>query len=217
MKILLLFFLLYRLSNNYLKLSYFFIQKIWSIIISIFYLLEYIFLFYFKKNYLYMFFIYKFLIIKNLYIFSKRGFYLNFRRQSNIKKKSKKKKENKYLKMFNKFYYHRRMYWGITSVYIHMFLRKIRESKNHIIFLINTRIIRGYVVFKWRIRFYSLFYFYWYNYRLFVYYKRLKKKIKKINKFINSIISYIKIKIRVKIKIFNKLDKENFFIMQKLC
>jgi len=148
MKILSLYFLLYKLSNNYLQVSFFFLQKILGIFIGFFYLLEYIFLFFFIKNYYYIFLIYRYLIIKKYYVFKKRGFYFNLRRKNDIKKISKKKKENKYIKMFKNFYYYRRMYWGLTSAYIQIFLRKVRESKNYIIFLINTRLIRGYVVFK---------------------------------------------------------------------
>ena len=70
MKILLLYFFLYRLSNNYLELPFFFLQKIWGIFVGFFYLLEYIFLFIFKKNYLYIIYIYKYLIIKKYYIFN---------------------------------------------------------------------------------------------------------------------------------------------------
>lgn len=195
MKILLLYLLLYKLSNKFLKLPFFFLQKIWSIIISFFYLLEYLFLFVLQKNYFYTLIIYKLLVIKQYNNFRKRGFYL--KKNNYIKKKKEKKKESKYVKFIKKIYYYRWMYWGFTVVYIQIFLRKMRESKNYIIFLINTRIIRSYNRLKWRIYFHSLFYFLWYNFRLFLYNKRFKKRLKKFIRFINFIIMYIKIKIKV--------------------
>jgi hypothetical protein len=201
MKILSLYLLLYKLSNNYFRSQYFFLQIITGIIFAFFYLLEYIFIFFFHKNYLYMLIIHRALIIKKNKIFNKQSFF--WKKNINIKKKNINiKKENKYIKFFNKLYYHRRMYWGFTVVYIHIFLRKIRESKNYIIHLINTRIIWGYKVLKWRIRVYSFLYFFWYNYRLFASNRRFRKKLKKIIMFIIPIALYIKIKIKIKINFF---------------
>ena len=207
MKIVSLYLLLYKLSNNYFRSQSFFLQIITGIIFGFFYLLEYIFLFYFQKNYIYNLYINRYIVIKKKSFFNKKAFF--FEKNTDIKKINKKKKENKYVKLFNKLYYHRRMYWGLTVVYMHIFLRKIRESKNYIIYLINTRIIWGYKVLKWRIRVYSVFYFFWYNYRLFLYYKRFKKKIRKIVMFIVFFSLYIKAKIKntIKIKILILIKK----------
>lgn len=195
MKIVSLYLLLYKLSKNFFRTQYFFVQIITGIIVGFFFLLEYIFLFFFQKNFFYILILYRYIINKNFFFFNNYKFF--FKKKTYIKKISKKKEENKYVKLFNKLYYHRRMYWGLTVVYMHIFLRKIRESKNYIIYWINTRIFWGYKVLKWRIRFYSIFYFFWYNYRLFLYYKRFKRKLRKIIRFIIFVTLYFKIKTKI--------------------
>jgi hypothetical protein len=214
MKIVSLYLLLYKLSNNYIRSQSLFSQIITGIIFGFSYLLEYIFIFSFQKMYIYNLYIHRYIAIKKKSIFNKNTFFSE--KNISIKKKNKKQTENKYVKLLNKLYYHRRMYWGLTVVYIHIFLRKIRESKNYIIHLINTRIIWGYKVLKWRIRIYSIFYFFWYNYRLFLYYKRFKKKIKKIVMFIVNLSLYIKIKIKTTIKIKMLILIKKFIINKKI-
>ena len=94
MKLLSLFFLLYKLNKNYFRVQKFFIQFISSIFYGFFYLLEYIAIFFFEKKNMYMFIIYIYFVKK----------------KTSKKKIIKKQEVNKYIKFFNKLYYRRRMY-----------------------------------------------------------------------------------------------------------
>ena len=59
-----------------------------------------------------------------------------FKKKNNRILKKKEKKENKFFLKFYKLYYRRKMYYGFSIVYTQIFLRKIKEKKNYIIFFL---------------------------------------------------------------------------------
>jgi hypothetical protein len=69
------------------------------------------------------------------------------------------------------------MYYGLTVVYIQIFLRKMKEQKNHIIYLYNYKCKKSYNIFKKRIMYYSLFLYFSNNYNIVLYLDNLKRKI----------------------------------------
>jgi hypothetical protein len=185
MKILFLFFLL---NYYYWKREIYFLQKFIGIIFNFFFLLEYFVLFILKKKYIYIFFLYKYII---------KEYYINFKIK-NLRPKIKlninnynyqnKCKKNIYINKILYLYYRRRMYLGFTIVYLQIFRRWLKETKNHIIYMYFYKWKRNYNYYKKRIIDYSLLFFFYNNYNLALYFDNWKKKIN----FFIFVISYIK-------------------------
>jgi hypothetical protein len=138
MKITLNLLLLLFVLNNYYyknKKKKNFIQKFLGYIYNIFFLFQYIFIFLLKNKYIYIYFLYKYLIEENKNI-------INVNEGKNYIKNDvflkKKKKISNYYNILN-IYYRRRIYFGLTIVYIQILLRKIKEQKNYIIYIYHNK------------------------------------------------------------------------------
>jgi hypothetical protein len=88
------------------------------------------------------------------------------------------------------------MFYGLSVVYIQIFIRKIREGKNYLIYYYYYKLKRKYFLFKNVIMRYSLFFFFFKNYNLIIFLENRK------NKFFNIIVILNFIKIYLKNKIF---------------
>jgi hypothetical protein len=91
------------------------------------------------------------------------------------------------------------MFYGLSIVYIQIFLRKIREGKNFLIYYYNYKLKRKYFLFKNIIMRYSLFFFFLNNYNLIVSLANITKKIFNIIFIFKFIIINLKINIILKI------------------
>jgi hypothetical protein len=173
MKILFLFIIL---NYYYWKRNIYFVQKFLGIIFNFFFLLEYLILFILKKKYIYILLLYKYII---------KEYFINFEIK-NIKPKIKlnintynykdKSKKNIYINKILYLYYRRRMYLGFTIIYLQIFRRWLKETKNDIIYLYFSKWKRNYNYYKKRIIDYSLLFFFYNNYNLAIYFENLKKK-----------------------------------------
>jgi hypothetical protein len=154
MKTLLLF---YKLNHYIVNSKVFFLKKILSIIFSSLFFLEYIILFILSSKYIYMFNLYKY-SLKNTSITYKQKVIYN-----NYFYKKKKIKKNLYKDKISRLYYSRWIYYGLSIVYLQIFLRKIKEQKNYIIYLYNYKLKKSFNNLN--------------NYNIVLYYSNLRKKL----------------------------------------
>ena len=91
------------------------------------------------------------------------------------------------------------MFYGLSVVYIQIFIRKIREGKNYLIYYYYYKLKRKYFLFKNIIMRYSLFFFFLNNYNLIIFLENIKKKIFNIIVILSFIKIYLKINIKNKI------------------
>jgi hypothetical protein len=91
-------------------------------------------------------------------------------------------------------------------VYIQIFLQKIKEKKNYIIYLYNYKLKKMYNNFKKNIIYYSLFIYFLNNYNIILYYNYLKKKI------FNFIVILSFLEILKKFLLYKKLYEFIFFL-----
>lgn len=195
-----LFFLFIWLTFYYKKNLLYFFQKLLGVIISFIFILEYIYIFFFQNLYIYSLIVYRYVFKENVIIFKK-----NINRKSYRNKKEfliKKKKKNKIISFFLNLYYRRRIYFGLTVVYIQIFLRKIKEFKNYIIFFFNFKLKKSYNSLKKYILSYSLRFYLFSNYNLVMYITNFKKKIFNFIVLISFIEIYKKTQLKKNIYIF---------------
>jgi hypothetical protein len=205
MKIFLLFFIL---NYYYWKRDIYILQKFLGIIFNFFFLLEYFILFILKKKYMYIFLLYKYII---------KEYYINFKiinKKTKIKLKNNNyqdnNKKNIYINKIFYLYYRRRMYLGFTIVYLQIFRRWLKETKNDILYFYFYKWRRNYNNYKKRIINYSLLFFFYNNYNLALYFHKLKKKIF----FFIFVISYIEM--YSLFLLLNKIKKGWVIIKKKL-
>jgi hypothetical protein len=168
MKTLLLF---YKLNHYIISSKVFFFKKILSIIFSLIFLLEYIILFILSSKYMYIFNLYKYSFKNNSITYKQKVIY-----NSHFYKKKKIKKEL-YKDKILKLYYNRWIYYGLSIVYLQIFLRKMREQKNYIIYVYNYKLKKSFNNLKKKIIYYSLLLYFLNNYNIVLYYSNLKKKL----------------------------------------
>jgi hypothetical protein len=167
----LLIYLIYKKFKNCVK----FLHKILVIFYGLFYLLEYLFIFSINNYYIYIFLICKYDVKEN-YFFKKKLSNI-YTINENVKKKIEKKKTYNYIDHIFKIYYYRHMYFGFTVVYTQIFLRKIKEFKNYVIYMHLYKLKRIYNNFRKKIIDYSLLFFLYKNYKLVFFLEKLKIKI----------------------------------------
>ena len=132
-------FFFIALNYYYFKRSINFLQKIKGIFFCIFLFLEYLFVFIFRSYYLSLLIVYKHLIKEKI---------INLKNKEEDDEIKKLKKDitnlnkNRKIYFFLDLFYRRRMYTGISIVYVQIFMRKMKEKKNNIIFfsIINSNI-----------------------------------------------------------------------------
>lgn len=174
MKIIIFFFVFTHIIHYKLKNSVNLLQKFIAGFISFFYFIEYCFLFFFDNYYYLLLLLLKYRIRENL-IKEKKLKSIYVINEYKIKKNAKKKNIN-YIDQILKIYYYRRMYLGFTVVYIQIFLRKVKELKNYILFFYFYNFIKFYESLKKKIINYSLLFFFSRNINLIIYLE--KKKLK---------------------------------------
>jgi hypothetical protein len=191
-KIIIIFFIfIYLVSSSY---SLKFLQKF----LVIFYFLEYLFIFSINNYYIYFLLICKYnnylkINLSNIFIINKI-----------ISKKKEQKKKNDYIDYIFKIYYHRHMYIGFTVVYTQIFLRKIKEFKNYVIYMYWYKLKRIYNNLKKKIINYSLLFFFYNNYKLVFFLEKWKIKI------FNFIVFFSFCEIYIKIYLLNWNIKKKF-------
>jgi len=168
-----IFFLFIFLIHYYKKFS-FFLWKILAFFIGLIYILEYIMIFIFKSYYIYILILLKY-IIKEFLIILRKSWSIS--PNKNYKKKKEDLKKNFISDKWWRIYYKRYMYYGFTKVYIQIFLRKVKEYKNYIYFLLFYKFKRKYNFYKKLIIKKTLLFYYWNNYNLVIYLENLKNKL----------------------------------------
>src|ERR1700744_1727871 len=162
-----IFFLFFILRKYYRKFNSSFFDFFLGIIFIFFFLL---------KSYFFLIFIlYKFLIKEQLN-FLKRAKVIYVINNNNDLHKKKYIKKNGYINNIKKTYYNRRIHYGLIIVYIQIFLRKIKDRKNYMVYLYNYKIKKNYNILKKKIINNSL-YFFLENYNLITFLENLKKKL----------------------------------------
>jgi hypothetical protein len=191
-KIIIIFFIfIYLVSCSY---RFKFLQKF----LIIFYLLEYLFIFLINNYYIYFLLICKYnnylkTNLSNIFIINKI-----------ISKKKEQKKKDDYIDYILRVYHYRHMYIGFTVVYTQIFLRKIKEFKNYVIYMYWYKLKRIYNNFKKKIINYSLLFFFYNNYKLVFFLEKWKIKI------FNFIVFFSFCKIYIKIYLLNWNIKKKF-------
>lgn len=198
-----------KLSYYYLKYSFTLLQKLFVFFISLFYLLEYIFIFIFVNTSIYIWIVYKFTIKENFIKFKKGKIYYETNIK-NYKRKNEKKNNimsNKLLRAYN----NKWMIPGFIKVYIQVFLRKLKDNKNYLFFIFNLKIKNKYFLLKKKIMNFSIYIYIYTNYNLVIFFENFKKRA--FNVIV--IISFIEIykKVKIKIKFFFFLDYIYKFIV----
>ena len=180
----LFFFLVYKNFQSCVN----FLQKCLVIYNGLFYLLEYLFICLINNYYIYFYLICKYNIKEN---YDLNNVYIINEIKSN---KAVYKKKKDYISNINimKIYYRRYMYFGFTVVYVQIFLRKIKEFKNYVIYSYLYKLKRIYNNFKKKIINYSLLFFFYKNYKLVFFLEKLKKKLFNFIVFFSFCEIYIK-------------------------
>jgi hypothetical protein len=91
-----------------------------------------------------------------------------------------------------------------------IFIQKLKERKNYIIYLYKNKLKKSYKNFKKKIIYYSLFLYFFNNYNIILYYKNLKKKIYNFFFFFSFIAIFKKILLYK--KIYNVLFNNQFLL-----
>lgn len=172
MKIIFLFFVL---RKNYRKFNSLFFDFFLGIIFSFIFLIEFIFIFVLKSYNFYFFIIYKFLT-REKSNFLKRARVIYVINNNNDLYKKKYIKNNSYINNIKRIYYNKRIHFGLIIVYIQIFLRKIKENKNYMVYLYNYKLKNNYNIFKKKIINNSI-YFFLKNYNLIIFLENFKKKL----------------------------------------
>jgi hypothetical protein len=172
MKILFFFLLL---NYYYWNRNISFLQKLFGIILNFFNFLEYLILFVFQVNCIYILLLYKFLMKEYYMNFNRKKY--NFKFYKHRYRYNEKKKKSIYISKIYDLYYRRKMYFGLTIVYMQIFKRQLKEKKNDIIYMYFYKWKRNYNYYKKKIINYSLLFFFYNNYNLAVYFYKLKKKL----------------------------------------
>lgn len=172
MKIIFLFFIL---KKNYRKFNNFFFHFLSGIIFSVFFLIEFISIFVLKSFFFYFFILYKFLI-KEKFNYLKRARVIYVINNNNDLYKKKNIKKNSSINDIKRIYYKKRIHYGLIIVYIQIFLRKIKENKNYMVYLYDYKLKKNYNIFKKKIINNSL-YFFLKNYNLITFLENFKKKL----------------------------------------
>jgi len=186
--------LLCWINYYYIKHCAFFLQKLIGILISLFYLLEYFFLFLLKIKNIYFIFLYFF--IKRENFIKKENFYKII-----LVKKTKVKRKKKSMDLFLKLYYKRYMYIGLGIVYMQIFLRKIKENKNFIFFLFNYKLRNFFFNLKKKNINNFLYFFFSNNYFLTIYIDNLIKNLYSFFLIINFVLIYNLINLKERISL----------------
>jgi hypothetical protein len=176
-KKIIVFFLLIYLIYKKFKNSVKFLHKFLVIFYGLFYLLEYLFIFLINNYYIYIFLICKYDIKENYFFKKKLSNIYTINKNVNINRRKEKKKTYDYIDHILKIYYYRHMYLGFTVVYTQIFLRKIKEFKNYVIYMYLYKLKRIYNNFRKKIINYSLLFFFYKNYKLVFFLEKLKIKI----------------------------------------
>lgn len=167
-------FFFIALNYYYFKRSINFLQKIKGIFFCIFLFLEYLFVFIFRSYYLSLLIVYKHLIKEKI---------INLKNKEEDDEIKKLKKDitnlnkNRKIYFFLDLFYRRRMYTGISIVYVQIFMRKMKEKKNNIIFFFNYKFKYMMSIVKKKIVKLSLFVYLVNNYNLVLYFDNLKKNL----------------------------------------
>jgi hypothetical protein len=186
-------FLVYKSFQSCVK----FLHKFLIIYYGLFYLLEYLFIYLINNYSIYFFLICKYNIRESYYL---NNIYIITEIESKKKVYEKKKY---YIPNINRIYYRRYMYFGFTVLYIQIFLRKIKEFKNYVIYSYYYKLKRIYNNLKKKIISSSLLFFFYKNYKLVFFLEKLKKKIFNFIVFFSFCEIYIKMYIAI--AILNKL------------
>ena len=207
-----IFFLFFILRKYYRKFNSSFFDFFLGIIFSFFFLIEFIFIFLLKSYFFLIFILYKFLIKEQLN-FLKRARVIYVINNNNDLHKKKYIKKNGYINNIKKTYYNRRIHYGLIIVYIQIFLRKIKDRKNYMVYLYNYKIKKNYNILKKKIINNSL-YFFLENYNLIISLENFKKKLWLIIFFLNFLGIYNIVKLKnIIFLILNILKKKyNKFI-----
>lgn len=200
------FFLLIFLIYYYKKFS-FFLWKILAFFISLIYILEYIMIFILKFYYIYTLILLKYKIKEFLMVLRKSW---GTSSNKNYEKKKEDLKKRSISDKWWRIYYKRYMYYGFTKVYMQIFLRKIKEYKNYIYFLLFYKFKRKYNFYKKLIIKKTLLFYYWNNYNLAIYLENLKSKL-------FYILIYISLFEIYNITVLTMALKYNFLRLFKFC
>src|SRR6201999_3321189 len=164
-----IFFLFFILRKYYRKFNSSFFDFFLGIIFSFFFLIEFIFIFLLKSYFFLIFILYKFLIKEQLN-FLKRAKVIYVINNNNDLHKKKYIKKNGYINNIKKTYYNRRIHYGLIIVYIQIFLRKIKDRKNYMVYLYNYKILKKKII-------NNSLYFFLENYNLITFLENFKKKL----------------------------------------
>src|ERR1700753_1256305 len=129
-----IFFLFFILRKYYRKFNSSFFDFFLGIIFSFFFLIEFIFIFLLKSYFFLIFILYKFLIKEQLNFLKRAKVIYVINNNNDLHKK----------KNIKKTYYNRRIHYGLIIVYIQIFLRKIKDRKNYMVYLYNYKIKKNY-------------------------------------------------------------------------